>query len=666
MASRFKSAARWLGPSAACASAGALAAGAVEAVGASDLGGATAIIGFLALAVWPLLFVGSVIARVLYWGWQPGELALVEERGGAPRLVGWVLVVWLGALLVAWALFQGTWVLHAWTAFKPLTLSFAEPILGVTAALVAVAGSRPVARLFAHLARRADRRLRGDRPSLLTPRNVLAGAAVLAIATVYLLWRLMVKPRIGPVDTSVLHAPALAVIVTVAAHAAWRYIPRRAIAGSIVAVATAGTIASALVAVHARPALTLEIWGDQPLAGVAIEQLFELDDIRARISLAEFRPVDKPGSPHPDIVLITIDTVRADHTPPYGGSADMPILRELAQRGTTYLYAFAPSNVTRRSIPSMITGLQPNRVRGRVVGWALRLDPRHVVLAERLRAGGYETAGFMCCKGFWGDEARTGLERGLEHVTIEGNGPRLAKKARTWLEQRERSQPKRPLFVWMHILEPHNWTGGVSEPTNAEDRRRMYDKSLTLADGIMREVVAAFVERAPERAPIFVVTADHGEGLGDHGAPYHSTDLYNSQIRVPFVISGPGIKPQNRVAETVSLTDLMPTLVELAGFQPPIESLDGRSVADLATGARVGNADGGVAFAAMIKDRSNPGGVTAIVRGGWKLIDTGVSYELYDIKNDPHELQNLYVQKPAIAAELRALLAARAANRDPF
>ena len=629
--------------------------------------GAAAAAGFLALIVFPALLVLSAIARGIYRAWQPQTLAIVEDDGGAPKLVGWLVVVLLGCLLLAWAMFQGTWVLNAWTAFKPLTLSFAEPIIAIAAALVAVAASRPAARLFAFLARKAERALRGKRDrSFLRPRNVLVGAAVVVVVTVYVLWRVMVKPRLGPIDLSVLHAPALALAALLLAHAVWRVVPKQPIVGGVLGLATAASIASALVAVHTRPSLTLEIWGDQPLAGIAIERLFDLDAIRARISLAEFRPVDKPGSPHPDIVLITIDTVRADHTPPYGGSADMPILKELGQRGAVFVYAFAPSNVTRRSIPSIVTGLQPNRVRGRVVGWALRIDPRHVLLAERLRAGGYETAGFMCCKGFWGDEARTGLSRGLEHVHIEQNGMRLAKAARAWLDARERSKTKRPLFLWMHILEPHNWTGGITEPTNEDDRRRMYDRSLTASDGMMREVVGAFIERTPEQAPIVVVTADHGEGLGDHGAPYHSTDLYNSQIRVPLVIAGPGIKTGNRVAETVSLTDLTPTIVELAGFQPPVDQLDGRSLADLATGTRLGSPDAGVAFAAMIKDRSNPGGVTAVVRGGWKLIDNGVSYELYDVKDDPFERQNLYVQKPTIAAELKKLLAARAADRDPF
>lgn len=638
----------------------------MEATGAEDVVGAAATIGFLALIVFPALLVLSAIGRGLYAAWQPETLGLVEEDGGAPRFVGWFVVVVLGCLLLAWALFQGTWLLNAWTAFKPLTLSLVEPIIAIAFALVAVAAARPAARLFTWLARKLDKKLRrGDR-SILRPRNVLIAAVVIGLGTTYALWRIVVKPKIGPLDLSVLYAPAIAIGVLLAAHAAWRLVPRKPIVGGALGVLTAASLASALVAVHARPSLTLEIWGNQPLAGVAIEQLFDLDAIRARISLAEFRPVDKPGSPHPDIILVTIDTVRADHTPPYGGTADMPILKELGARGTVFLHAFAPSNVTRRSIPSIVTGLQPNRVKGRVVGWALRIDPRHVLLAERLRAGGYETAGFMCCKGFWGEEARTGLSRGLEHLHIEQNGQRLAKAARAWLDDRERKKTGKPLFLWMHILEPHNWTGGVTEPTTLTDRHRMYDRSLTASDGMLRELVGAFTERDPAHAPIFVVTADHGEGLGDHGAPYHSTDLYNSQIQVPFVITGPGIKASNRVAETVSLTDLTPTLVELAGFQPPTSELDGRSVADLATGARVGSPDQGVAFAAMIKDRSNPGGVTAVVRGAYKLIDNSVSYELYDVKSDPSESQNLYAQKPNLAAELKKLLAERAKARDVF
>ena len=87
-------------------------------------------------------------------------------------------------------------------------------------------------------------------------------------------------------------------------------------------------------------------------------------------------------------------------------------------------------------------------------------------------AGGYETAGFVCCYGFWGHDFRTGLQRGLSHLEIEPSGIKLAKQARAWLEAREKQPNKKPLFLWMHILEPHNWQSGQGTPQNDEDRRR--------------------------------------------------------------------------------------------------------------------------------------------------------------------------------------------------
>ncbi|HMG51997.1 MAG TPA: sulfatase/phosphatase domain-containing protein, partial [Kofleriaceae bacterium] len=115
--------------------------------------------------------------------------------------------------------------------------------------------------------------------------------------------------------------------------------------------------------------------------------------------------------------------------------------------------------------------------------------------------------------------------------------------------------------------------------------------------------------------------------------------------------------------ETVSLTDLVPTVLELGGFVAPTgTSLDGSSFADLATGRRTGELDAGVAFAAMIKDRSNPGGVTAVSKGRWKLIIDNDNLELYDIRTDPGEHDNVIGQHAQIAGELRKLLANRAAR----
>jgi arylsulfatase A-like enzyme len=304
-----------------------------------------------------------------------------------------------------------------------------------------------------------------------------------------------------------------------------------------------------------------------------------------------------------------------------------------------------------------------------VVGWALRIDPRHVLAPERLVAGGYETAGFMCCGGIWGNDRKTGMSRGLAHLEVEPreNGFVLAKQAREWIEARDKRGERRPLFLWMHVIEPHNWFYGA-DPRNDDDRRRLYDRTLQQSDQMLAEVLAAFASRPADRAPIVIVTADHGEGLGDHGQPNHSTDLYDSQIRVPLVIAGPGIAPR-AIFETVSLTDLTPTLVDLAGFEPPHgRSIDGASFADLATGRRKTDDEGGLAFAAMIKDRSNPGGITAVVKGRWKLVDAGSSIELYDVHTDPGERSNQLVAKPLVVEELKKLMEkyVRAGEESPF
>jgi len=169
------------------------------------------------------------------------------------------------------------------------------------------------------------------------------------------------------------------------------------------------------------------------------------------------------------------------------------------------------------------------------------------------------------------------------------------------------------------------------------------------------------------KSAIVIVTADHGEGLGEHGHLNHSTDLYDSQIHVPLVLAGPHVA-NLRVGETVSTTNLVPTILDLAGFAAPSgRAIDGASFADLASGARASRSDG-PAFAAMIKDRSNPGGVIALVDGSWKIIDDGRRVELYDLARDPDEKTDLAKREPAKLAELLAKLRARqdAGRVSPF
>jgi arylsulfatase A-like enzyme len=679
VAGKLRQGSRWLVPSLFAAGCGTLVTGGFEArraLGDGDVLEALATLGFIALVALPALIAASALARGVWAAWAPRDLrrTLVDDHGGAPRLAAWLLALSLAALALAWSAFQGVWLLANHTAFKPIGVGFVEPAIVVATCAGLAIAIVPAVRLFAYLFAHLEaewRRATGGRP-LLTPWRLAWLLIALAIVAVELIWRFGVKPKIGPFDTAEFDAPLLGATAWAIAHVAGSALPRRALATAAVATAALAVAASgvAMYALDAEPSLTLAIWGDRPVAGFAIDSLFDLDDIRAGMSLAEFQPVEKPDSPHPDIILVTIDTVRADHTPPYNPAmADMPVLKQLGKLGAVFDWAFSPSNVTRRSVPSLIIGLEANRVHGRVVGWALRVDPRHVLLPERLAAGGYDTAGFMCCEGFWGKTFHTGLQRGLDYLEIESNGHELARKARVWVEERERGHPDKPLFIWMHILEPHNWTVASGEGRNDQERKQFYDRSLSASDAMLGELLNAFSHRAPAKAPIVIVTADHGEGLGEHGHPYHSTDLYDSQTHVPLVMAGPGIKP-GHIAETVSLVDLVPTVLELAGFVPPTDhSLDGRSLADLATGKRPGYADGGTAYAVMVQDRSNPGGIEMMVRGRWKLIENeGASTELYDTRSDPDEHFNLFTQKPGIAAELKRLLDEHHADGDvsPF
>ncbi|HEY0191802.1 MAG TPA: sulfatase-like hydrolase/transferase, partial [Kofleriaceae bacterium] len=498
MFSSLRSGLRWLAPSALAAGCGGVIAGLVEARTATGLGviGLLATAGFLALIAVPALLIGGAAIRGLIAAWQPGAVAagLTDEDGAAPRLAGWVAVIVLGAVALAAAMFQSVWLLAVHTAFKPLPVSYLEPMFAVGVVLGLLAVSRPAARGFAWLARKLDARWqrRGHR-TLLRPRLIFGVPVMIGGFALLAIWLWIIKPRIGPLDLSPLIAPVIAVALAIVTHLGHGLLGRaRRPLGVVVSIVGLAAMAAAIVAPFVRPSVTLEIWGDQPLAGLAIEGLFDLDALRDRISTTELRPELKPGAAHPDIVLITIDTVRADHTPPYNGTADMPALRELGQRGSVFEWAFAPSNVTRRSVPSMVIGLSPNHVRGRVVGWALRVDPRHVLLAERMRAGGYATAGFMCCDGFWSKKVHTGLERGLDHLEIDPVGPQLARAAHAWLAAREQQAGAPPLFVWMHILEPHNWTQLGPTPADDAGRRRQYDRALAGADQMLQQVMSAF------------------------------------------------------------------------------------------------------------------------------------------------------------------------------
>lgn len=660
-------------PVLAAAALGALAAAALEAAPlTATLELALTTAGYAALGLWPtcalLLWAGAFAAG----RWRAGLAAPApatgpdatdvprEVQGAAHRGAGLVAFVAVAGLSVAALMWTGGAVVQ-WaavrTAFSPTTLALLVPgAIGLVALALAALGWPLFDALRDRLRARALRRyLRRDQPPWSTRRwgLVLAGAGVVAVGVGVAATR----PLWSAVDASGLRpaaAPALGLGVAVLCHRGSlpRALGALGLAGALLAIACAGA------ARLWRPSLVLDAWAEPTFAAETIEQLHALHALRSSVLPASATPRARPGASHPDVVLITLDTVRADRTPLGGGPAAMPALASLGARGAVMTRAVAPGNVTRRSLPSLVTGLSPTRVRGKTFGWALRLDPRHVVLAERFAAAGYDTAGFFCCESFWGRDLHLGLDRGLVDLVLERNGGELARKTAAYLEARRRTPAPRPLFLWLHLFDPHQWNGGGALIPGPEQARARYDAALRRVDEQLAQVLGALSPQA-----LVAVTADHGEGLGDHGAPFHGTNLTQSQLHVPLVVAGPGVAP-GRHAETTGLIDLAPTLLELAGFEVP-RDLEGRSLAALLRGQRPSGE--GYAFAAMIRDRSVPEERVAVVRGRWKLIRGPHGVELYDLDADPNELRNLAGSAPELAV-LRQLLRDRQLldERSPF
>jgi arylsulfatase A-like enzyme len=285
-----------------------------------------------------------------------------------------------------------------------------------------------------------------------------------------------------------------------------------------------------------------------------------------------------------------------------------------------------------------------------VVGWALKLDPRHVLLAERFAAAGYDTAGFFCCDSHFGARHGLGLERGLEHVEIAYGAGELAARLAGFLAARRSS---RPLYVWLHFIEPHNWERDQPESAAARTLRARYMRSLAEVDRHLGAVLAAAWAPARRGRTVLAVTADHGESLGDHRSRTHAKTLFNSEIRVPLLIAGPGIEPRT-IRRPVGLVDLAPTLLDLAGFVPPgMPEMDGVSLAPVLDGERDGLEDG-AAYAVQMIDRSVARGLRAVVVGRHKLIvdEADRPVGLFDYVSDRGELRDLAAVKPEVTRRL--------------
>jgi arylsulfatase A-like enzyme len=402
-----------------------------------------------------------------------------------------------------------------------------------------------------------------------------------------------------------------------------------------------------------------------------------------------------PKGPPQRIVLVTVDTLRADHLGCYGYPRGVsPFLDDLAERSVVFDHAISSCSHTAPSHASIFTSLQPSQHRLLVNGE--RLDNRLLTIAEVLSDQGYHTAAFTPVLFL------TGLEAGFDHFGVAERYEPASVVLERALEHLDSVGAETPAFLWIHLFDVHEWRAPkrldrrsvrwVIE--NADPRRRelrswlrkehglpqdlddlgrsivqtvnRYDGQLYSVDQALQSFYSELGERGFLDDSVWFITSDHGEGLGNHHHLGHGRFVYEEQIRVPLLVHSPqGRFASRRVKELVRLVDLAPTLAALAGSNMDGQAIPvaGHSLANLLRGRR----DGWQVTEAFAQRRPVdqrridlgwiPGDVYVARGVDQKLIlSTEGPCELFDLSVDPFELQNICDPTDPAVAELLRLL----------
>ncbi len=370
------------------------------------------------------------------------------------------------------------------------------------------------------------------------------------------------------------------------------------------------------------------------------------------------------GGPRLNVVLISIDTTRADCLGCYGNARiRTPNIDRLAAEGTLFEQCVSPAPITLPSHTSMMTGTNPF-VHGVRDNGQFFVHPDNVTLAERLRQAGYHTAAqvaayvlnreFGLDQGFeqYGDveSARRLSQRAAARHAHERKADEVVSAALEWLA----AAPGEPFFLFVHLFDPHRT---YSPPPRFA---RLYADNpylgeIAFADEQVGRLLAALDERGLSGRTLVVLTSDHGEGLGEHDEPTHASLVYDTTLLVPLIVRAPGhIAAGRRIAAQVRLIDLAPTVLDLLGL--PIDArIEGRSLRGLLAGRDEPPAPW--AYSETLHPRFTAGcaWLRALRGGGWKYIH-GLEPELYHVAEDPHELHNLAAEMPDKVARMRSVL----------
>jgi arylsulfatase A-like enzyme len=398
---------------------------------------------------------------------------------------------------------------------------------------------------------------------------------------------------------------------------------------------------------------------------------------------ADKAPASAPArSTAPNLLLITLDTTRADALGTYGQPhPTSPSIDRLANGGVVFEQVLTSNPETLAAHSTLFTGKQPY-VHGVRSNAGYVLSQRHVTLAEALRRAGYRTGAEVAAP-VLRDE--TQVTQGFEHYRgAESPGVELKVVRFTKGKTLEKTQEMRvgaditargidflrenrdeKFFLWLHYFDPHN---PYSPPAIYNQRfpGDPYHGEVALADFQIGRVVDELDRLGVRGRTLIVVTADHGEGLGEHGEPSHSFFVYETVMRVPLIFSGLGLPASVRIPSLVRTADIAPTVLELMGL-PPLDEIQGVSLAPLIRGETTDLDLTGYGEATRFTSMFGMPVLRTVRKGRWKYIHK-VNPELFDVEADPRELNDLSSAHPDVLARMRAqleaLLAAAPAQPD--
>jgi choline-sulfatase len=346
-----------------------------------------------------------------------------------------------------------------------------------------------------------------------------------------------------------------------------------------------------------------------------------------------------PSEPRPSILLVTLDTTRADAIGPDALGVVTPSFNALAARGRRYRQAYTPVPQTLPSHTSMMTGLYP-------AGHGVHENGRYLsdkqnLLAERLRSAGYRTAAFVSAFAL---ARRFGLARGFDTYDDEfghGRAERAAAETTDRVIDYLRNEGTQPIFLWVHYYDPH-YPYTPPEPYRTRYAKQPYLGEVAAMDEQLGRLVGA-VEKRVHGPVAIIIVGDHGEGLGEHGESQHGDLLYQAAVHVPLLLIGPGVSA-GVTDMPVSTRRIFHTILDWAGLD---------------TEQSLRRADEPVVLGEAMKPFLDYGWQPQLmaVEGRQKAIMAGGKTEIYDVIADPKELHDL-------ASEAGLSRPARAALRD--